>query len=303
MARNLKKYSDIKGGMDRGPKKQESHVAKTDGDVVKIASRDVIATHSMNTVKNAASLMRENDVRRLPVLDAGTKRLEGLITATDILDFLGGGEKYHIIEKDYGGNFLKAINSPISKIMRDAQYVTKKTRVEDAINTMLTKRSSCIPIVEDEDDLKVSGLITEQDVLPDTAETGVNVGSVMNLKPITTTPGMMLSDASKTMVRNQVRRLPVISEDKVAGVITVFDILGYLEKGDYKGVFAEENLSIRVSEIMEPKVVAVAPDDDLAKVVKLVKRSGYGGFPVTQDDALAGIITTTDILRWIYRGG
>ncbi len=301
MARNPKRYSDIKGGMDRGPKEMGSHLVEKVGDIMDVASRKVIATHPSNTIRNAATLMRDNDVRRLPVLDAGTGRLEGMVTAIDVLDFLGGGEKYNIIEKDYGGNFLSAINCPVNKIMREAQWLTKKDSVEDAVGIVLDKRSSCIPVVEDEEDMKVIALVTERDLLPEAADTGIRVSEMMESRTISATAGMMLSDVSKVMVRNQLRRLPVMSDGRLTGVVTVFDVLGYLEDGDFKGVYAEENLSTRVEGIMELKVVSVGPDDDMGTVLKLIRETGLGGFPVLEDGEALGIVTITDILGKIYR--
>jgi len=303
MARNLKKYSDIKGGRDRGPKKLRTHVVAKAGEVMGIASSDVIATHPSNTIKNAAKLMRDNDVRRLPVLDAGTRRLEGLVTAVDVLDFLGGGVKYNIMEGDYGGNFLAAINCPISKIMRESQCLDRKASVRDVVDIILDRHSSCIPIVEDAGSMEVVAVVTERDLLPAPGEMGVSVGEVMRREPITASLGMTISDVSKIMVRNQLRRLPVIREERLVGVVTVFDVLGFLERGEFKGVCAEENLETRVDEIMAGEVVSVAPGEDLGAVVNLVENSGYGGFPVVENGGLTGIVTITDVLRWIYRPG
>jgi CBS domain-containing protein len=300
MSRNLNHYSDMKGGMDRGPKKHESHIAVRAGDVMKVASTEVISTHPSNSIKNTAALMRDHDVRRLPVIHAGSGKLEGLVTAVDILDFLGGGPKYNILMKDYGGNFLSAVNCPISKIMRPAQWLKKSASVEDAVKIILERHSSCIPVVDDEERMDVVGLVTERDILPAPGELGVAVAKVMNRRPIAASPGMMMADVSKVMVRNQIRRLPVIAEGRLAGVVTAFDVLGYLGDGDYKGVDAEENLSTRVEEIMESNVLTVAPEDDLGKVVEIVRDTGYGGFPVTKGDIVVGIVTTTDVLWWVH---
>jgi CBS domain-containing protein len=221
--------------------------------------------------------------------------------AIDILDFLGGGEKFNIIAKDFNGNFLSAINAPITKIMKENPvYLDKKSSVDDAVKIMIERHSSCIPVVDSKDSLAVIALVTERDVLPPAVEFGIKVKDVMHKKVITSSLGMMLSDVSKVMVRNGLRRLPVLREEKLVGVVTVFDILGFLEKGQYKGINAEENLSIRVEDIMQSDVVSVEPSQDLGDICRLVRETGYGGFPVARDRNLEGIITITDVLAWVY---
>jgi CBS domain-containing protein len=303
MSAKIPSPSQTKGVRDKGPKEHTSHLTERVGDIMRIASKKVISTQPSNTIKNTATLMRENDVRRLPIIHGGSGRLEGIVSAVDLLDFLGGGPKYNIIERDYGGNFLAAVNCHVSKIMAASQYLPKTASVEDALDIMLNRRASCIPIVESEDKLDVVALVTERDVLPldDPDGMGVQVRSVMKTRPITASKGMMLSDVSKIMVRNRLRRLPVVGEDELLGIVTVSDVLGYLSEGVYKGADAEQNLSTRVDEIMGKNIITVSPEDDLGKVLKLVKETGYGGFPVIEDDRLFGIVTITDILRWVNR--
>jgi CBS domain-containing protein len=303
MTRSLSRNMPTKGVMHEGPKNQRSKINQKSGDIMKVASKRVISTHASNTIKNAAKLMRDSDVRRLPVVHGGTGALEGLLAAMDVLDFLGGGPKYKIIEQDYKGNFLAAVNCPVSKIMRPSQYLTQMASVEEAVDIMLNKKSSCIPVIGDEKRMDIVALVSEHDLMPleDPSGMGATVREVMHKNPIIATLGMMISDVSKIMVRNQFRRLPVIREDRLVGVVTALDVVGYLEDGHYKGVSAEENLSTRVDEILTEKVVTVDSSADVGQVVKLVKETGYGGFPVVDSEKLQGIITTTDILRWVYR--
>jgi CBS domain-containing protein len=292
--------SDIRKSGDRGPREFKSRKVEREGNVMLIAEKKVIATHPTNSIKNVAKLMEKNDVRRVPVVDAGTERLEGLGVAIDILDFLGGGEKYNIISEDYGGNFLAAINCPISKIMRKVSFVDKKSKMDDVITIMLKKGTSAIPIVENNEEKKVIGIVTERDVLPIADKFNISVSDVMQKEPITSSLGMMISDVSKIMVRNGYRRLPVIQEDELIGIVTVFDILKFLEYGEFKGDNAEEVLSERVEKIMEKDVIAVTPEQDLAEVSTLVKKTGKGGFPVVEKEKLIGLITTSDIIRGVY---
>jgi len=293
--------SEYRGGsQERGPRNFKTHVVRKEGNVVQIAERNVVSTHPLNSVKNVAKLMKEHDFRRIPITDAGSKRLEGLATAMDILDFLGGGEKYNIIVKDYGGNLPAAINCPIRKIMREASFLDKTASVDDAVNIILTKHTSAIPIVEDRKDKKVIAIVTERDVMPQAEVFGVTVEEVMRTDPIIATPGMMISDVSKVMVRNGFRRLPVIRERKLVGVVTVFDILEFLGYGEFHHVEAEEALSERVEEIMSSEAVTVDEGQDLGEVAKLVKDTGIGGFPVVKGGCIVGIVTISDLIKAAY---
>ncbi len=282
-------------------KRHKSHFVEKDGEVMKIAERNVLTAHSTMSIRNVAKLMEKNDFRRLPVVDAGTQRLEGLIVAIDILDFLGGGEKYNIILKDYSGNFLSAINCPIRKIMRKVSFVDKKASINDAVEMMVKNKTSAIHVVNNTEEKKVIGIVTERDVLPDAEKLGISVEDVMKKDVITSSLGMMISDVSKIMVRNGYRRLPVIQEDKLIGVVTVFDILKFLEYGEFKSTDAEEILSERVEKIMEKEVLTVRKDQDLGEISRLVKETGIGGFPVLENSKLLGIVTTSDIIHGIYR--
>ncbi|OYT53549.1 MAG: CBS domain-containing protein [Candidatus Altiarchaeales archaeon ex4484_2] len=297
-------YRDINKSRDRGPREFKSHVVKKKGNIMLVAKTDVVSTHPMNSIKNVAKLMKENDFRRIPIVDAGTNRLGGLGVAIDILDFLGGGEKYNIILKDYNGNFLSAINCPINKIMADAMCVEQTAEVEDVLDIMIEKHTSAIPVVDDVENKKVVAIVTERDILPAGESFDIPVRDVMQTNCITSSLGMRLLDVSRIMVRNRLRRLPVIREDRLIGIVTVFDVLKFVGYGKFHkledSVNVEKTLSERVENIMEEDVVTVKKDQDIADVCNLIKETGFGGFPVVDDGRLEGIITTSDIIRNIY---
>lgn len=294
--------SDFRGLSEKRKKPPaKNHPLKKEGNLMQVAEKNVVSTHAANSVKNVAKLMKDHDFRRIPVTDAGTMRLEGLATAMDILDFLGGGEKYNIIIKDYKGNLPAAVNCPIKKIMREASFLEKTASIDDVARLIVDRHTSAIPVVDDRKDKKVVAIVTERDILPQVEAFGITVEEVMKTKPIISTKGMMISDVSKIMVRNGYRRLPVIAEDRVVGIVTVFDVLKFLGYGEFQHTDAEEALSERVEEIMSDEVVAVGMDQDLADVARLVRDTGIGGFPVMDKDRLVGLVTTSDIIRVAYR--
>jgi len=62
-----------------------------------LARKTVITVPPTTRIKNVAELMVERGVRRLPVTSPGTKKLMGIVRTRDIIDFLGGGEKFRIV--------------------------------------------------------------------------------------------------------------------------------------------------------------------------------------------------------------
>ncbi|ODS35931.1 MAG: hypothetical protein A7316_10510 [Candidatus Altiarchaeales archaeon WOR_SM1_86-2] len=296
-------YADVRKTSDRGPKEFKSRVVEKEGNIMTIANRDVLTVSPTTPIRDVAKWMQKFHYRRIPVTDAGTQRLEGVAVAIDMVDFLGGGEKYNIITNDYGGNFLSAINCPIRKIMAyDYPSLTKQSSIEDAVRLIADKHYGGIPIVDGGDDGKVCGIVTENDLLPAMGSWGMMIGDVMSKDIISSSLGMMISDVAKVMVRNRKRRLPVIQEDEVIGIITVFDILEFLSKGEFKSIMAEDVLSTRVEEIMKEDVIKITTDRDLGDVLALIKERGYGGFPVVDDDnRLMGMVTITDVIKAAYR--
>lgn len=56
-------------------------------------------------------------IRHTPIVDRKTGRLVGMVSARDIIDFLGGSPKGKIVEEKYNGNLYEAlIKEPIYSI-------------------------------------------------------------------------------------------------------------------------------------------------------------------------------------------
>ncbi len=80
---------------------------------------------------------------------------------------------------------------------------------------------------------KVVGIITERDLVRKVLATSanpaeVNAGSCMSAPLISIDPDALLSEAAKAMSSNKIRRLAVITDGKLQGVITSSDIARHL---------------------------------------------------------------------------
>ncbi|MCK9151466.1 CBS domain-containing protein [Methanobacterium alcaliphilum] len=304
---------NIVKSMDRGPIEFESRSFEHEGDVMSIAKKEVVTIPQTATIKEAADIMVKNKFRRLPITNPGTGKLLGIVTSMDILDFLGGGDKFKILEEKYQDNFLAAINESVKKIMaRDVYHLSNKDSVNDAVEIMLKNGVGALPVINADE--KITGIVSERDfaLLMAGVLTDELVEDFMSTDVITTTPGTPIEGASKIMVRNKLRRIPVVGEErrtphpeneKLVGIVTATDILEFLGQSkafnNMTSNSAAEILDNKITEIMENEVVTTAPNSRLGAVCEVMENKGIGGMPVVKDGELLGIITESDMLKAI----
>ena len=114
------------GSMDRGPLQFDSRSAKRVGKVGSSPTPSVVTAPQTTTIMGAIKTMTYYGFSRLPITDAGTRRLIGFVTSVDVVDFLGGGLRHNLLKEKYHGNIFVGINADISEIMN-----TKLTYASD----------------------------------------------------------------------------------------------------------------------------------------------------------------------------
>ena len=113
------------------------------------------------------------------------------------------------------------------------------------------------------------------------------VGNRMTKEPITAEPDDLLIGASHKMQAGGFRRLPVVSDGKLVGIVTERDLRehrGHLEQ-------------IKISGVMTENPVTVIPATTLEEAAQILLERQIGGLPVVAHGRLIGIITTSDILN------
>ncbi len=111
-------------------------------------------------------------------------------------------------------------------------YVKPDCSVEDCAKLMCDNHVGCVPVCDNSN--QVVGVITDRDILLRTIGcgkevSGTKVSDIMTCKVCCCTPDIDVSDAEKIMSENQIRRLPVIENNKIIGMLT----LGDLAKNQY----------------------------------------------------------------------
>jgi acetoin utilization protein AcuB len=127
------------------------------------------------------------------------------------------------------------------------------------------------------------------------------VADWMTREPVTVASTASLADAYDLMQDQGVRRLPVVDEGAVRGIVTLNDILRVMpligEDGD-----RETRLMMstrRVSDVMTYDPVTVQSEDTLLDAAERMLEYQVSGLPVRDGQRLVGIITESDIFRLV----
>jgi len=290
---------------DQGPVNLKTHPSKKrEGEITSIAKSPAVTMAPTTPIYEAVRIMAKEGFRRMPVADPGTKRLQGIITATDIVNFFGGGEKYQLIQRKYNGNFFKAINEPIRSIMaQDVVSINMTGKISDALDLMKKHMIGGLPVVDD--DKRVLGIITEKDIISlfKGRISGVKVRELMTRRVVTTTPGMSIIEAERTMIEEGFRRLPIVTDKKVLGMVTARSILQFFGSGQvFKHLQSGTMAQVLQTSVMEASIKEVdeaSPDIDVGEAARIMEQSDRGSLLVVENERLVGIITERDFFKLI----
>jgi len=290
---------------DQGPVALKIHPPqKREGEIMNIAKSPVTSMAPTTPIYDAVKIMVKEGFRRMPIVEPGTKRLLGIITATDIVNFFGGGDKYQLIHRKYGGNFFKAINEPIKSIMtQDVVYVYTTSKIYQALELMKKQKIGGLPVVDI--DKRVWAILTERDIMSFFAGkiSGVKVADVMSRRLVTATPSMSIFEAEKTMVERGFRRLPIVVNGKIVGMATARGVLRFFGSGEVfkhlrSGTMAQV-LQTSVLEIATRDIDIVKPDADVGEAAKIMREKDVGSVLVAKNEKLVGIVTERDFFKLI----
>jgi acetoin utilization protein AcuB len=129
----------------------------------------------------------------------------------------------------------------------------------------------------------------------------VKVRDYMRSPVFTVTPDTLIDNALETMHEKHVRRLPVVKNGKLVGLVTRNMIAEAMPPSPAPltlwGIHYELS-RMKVRDVMMTDVIVVHPDDTIKEVVALSEKHEIGTFPVVDEDGkLVGILTNTDLLH------
>ena len=130
------------------------------------------------------------------------------------------------------------------------------------------------------------------------------VREIMMGSPVTLKPEDTLDLANDIISLGRIRHIPVVKDGKLVGLLSERDLMGAAAteifglKQKRKSALLK---TVLIKDVMKKRVISVKPDTPIKDAAHMMADKKIGCVPVIENGALVGLLTTTDILRYVER--
>lgn len=166
----------------------------------------------------------------------------------------------------------------------DVVHVEIPGNRDDVLKILKRTGISGVPVLKNK---KIVGIITRKDLLRKPEET--QLGLLMTAKPIAIEPDMELREAARMLISQKIRRLPVVEDGHLVGLLSVADVISGLAQLKNREEIKDKYTS---------KTFALWEETPLPVVGRVMEISGVDAIPILDaENKLLGIISERDLIR------
>jgi CBS domain-containing protein len=166
----------------------------------------------------------------------------------------------------------------------DVVHVDIPGNRDDVLKILKRTGISGVPVLKNK---KLVGIITRKDLLRKPEET--QLGLLMASKPITIGPDEDIHKAARLLVSHKIRRLPVVEDNTLIGLLSVADLIHAI---------AQMKIKEEIKETYTSTTFALWEETPLPLVGRIMEISGVDAIPILNaDSVLQGIISERDLIR------
>ncbi|MGC6470984.1 MAG: CBS domain-containing protein [Flavobacteriales bacterium] len=127
------------------------------------------------------------------------------------------------------------------------------------------------------------------------------VSKIMTTDIVTVNTTQTLSEVDKILTENNIRHIPVVSGKTVIGMLSKIDLqkISFVNTvdGDELTTVIYDELSIE--QVMTKNLIVIQKDNTIYDVADILATSEFHSLPVLDGEELVGIVTTTDLIRYL----
>ncbi len=168
-------------------------------------------------------------------------------------------------------------------MVRDVAFAELPGSRDEVLEILKSKHISGVPIVKNGELL---GIVTRTDLLKNPEEE--QIALIMTRNPVTISSDKSIAEAARLILENNIRRLPVVDDRTLIGLVTIADIVGAIGK---------MNITSPISDYISDNVVSVWSETPISVVGAIMELADAKAVPILDSNlALVGVATDKDLI-------
>lgn len=123
----------------------------------------------------------------------------------------------------------------------------------------------------------------------------------MTKNPISVNLSNELTDVVQIFKDYNIHHIPVVTGDRLIGMISKTDLERITYVNDYSSSSAGTAVytALAIEQVMTKQVETVQVEDQIRTAATLLAKGSYHALPVLKDEQLVGIVTSTDVINYL----
>jgi CBS domain-containing protein len=131
----------------------------------------------------------------------------------------------------------------------------------------------------------------------------VPVATIMTKNVIKLNTSDDLTKAESLFKKHHIRHIPVVKGNKIIGMLSYTDLLriSFADAIDDDEEVIDTTVynMFTVEQVMAKNLVKVSPDTTIKETAEILATKEFHALPVCEDELLVGIVTTTDLIKYL----
>ncbi|ESU27863.1 hypothetical protein FSS13T_03440 [Flavobacterium saliperosum S13] len=112
-----------------------------------------------------------------------------------------------------------------------------------------------------------------------------------------------LTKAESLFKEHKIRHIPVVSGSKILGILSYTDLLriSYVDAADDEDEVVDVTVynMFTIEQVMSKHLVTITPETTIKEAAEILASKEFHALPVCKGGLLVGIVTTTDLIRYL----
>lgn len=129
------------------------------------------------------------------------------------------------------------------------------------------------------------------------------VSMIMTEHVITLNKKDKLEEAEQLFKQYKIRHIPVVTNKAVVGMLSKTDLLRlkFMDYGINEDLDADVFIYkvFKVEQVMKQNIISVSSSNSIKEVAEIFATQEFHALPVVNNNQLVGIVTTTDVIKYL----